>query len=43
VGAVEVVVFAILWLLPIVVAWFVVYTAVLAALRRHDRGKVLRP
>jgi hypothetical protein len=35
----EVVVFAILWLLPIALGWLVIYTAVLAALRRHDRDK----
>jgi hypothetical protein len=38
---VEVVVFAILWLLPIAVAWLVIYSAVLAALRRHDRDKLV--
>jgi hypothetical protein len=26
-----------LYLLPLIVGWVVVYTAVLAALRRHDR------
>ena len=26
-----------LYLLPLIVGWVVIYTAVLAALRRHDR------
>jgi len=27
-----------LYAIPLIIGWFVIYTAVLAALRRHDRG-----
>jgi hypothetical protein len=33
----DIVVLPLLYLLPLIVGWVVVYTAVLAALRRHDR------
>jgi hypothetical protein len=33
----EYVLFPLLYILPLIVGWVVVYTAVLAALRRHDR------
>jgi hypothetical protein len=33
----DIVVLPLLYLLPPIVGWVVVYTAVLAALRRHDR------
>ncbi len=28
--------------IPLTVGWFVIYTAVLAALRRHDRDQPIR-
>jgi hypothetical protein len=34
---VEVVFIPLLYLIPVLVTWVVIYTAVLAALRRHDR------
>jgi hypothetical protein len=33
----DIVLLPLLYLLPLIVGWVVVYTAVLAALRRHDR------
>jgi hypothetical protein len=33
----EVVLIPLLYLIPVLVTWVVIYTAVLAALRRHDR------
>jgi hypothetical protein len=33
----EIVLLPLLYILPLIVGWVVVYTAVLAALRRHDR------
>jgi hypothetical protein len=33
----DIVFLPLLYLLPLIVGWVVVYTAVLAALRRHDR------
>jgi hypothetical protein len=33
----EVVLIPLLYILPLFVGWLVIYTAVLAALRRHDR------
>jgi hypothetical protein len=33
----DIVVLPLIYLLPLIVGWVVVYTAVLAALRRHDR------
>jgi hypothetical protein len=33
----EVVLIPLLYLIPVLVTWVVIYTAVLSALRRHDR------
>jgi hypothetical protein len=33
----EIVLLPLFYILPLIVGWVVVYTAVLAALRRHDR------
>jgi len=33
----EVVLLPLLYLIPVLVTWVVIYTAVLSALRRHDR------
>jgi hypothetical protein len=33
----EVVLLPLLYIIPVLVTWVVIYTAVLAALRRHDR------
>ena len=27
------------WIIPIAIGWYVIYSAVLAALRRHDRER----
>jgi hypothetical protein len=32
---------AVLWAIPVVAAWALVYSAVLAALRRHDRDRAV--
>jgi hypothetical protein len=32
--------FLLLYLIPVAVLWLVIYSAVLAALRRHDRDRV---
>jgi hypothetical protein len=36
------IVFAALYALPVIVAWYIIYSAVLAALRKHDRDRLVR-